>query len=306
MPQARSRSWRTGPGSSPRCRTARAMHRWAASYRVRFRARRSSRDSRVLESAASLNHARGIAALQSPAVSISNLKKSYRVGFLAQGSRPALVDLSLEVQPGEIFGYLGPNGAGKTTTLKILMGLAFADSGSASILGLPLESEGWRHRVGYLPEHPYFYDYLTASEYLDYVGRLFGLEVKERRERARSLLDRVGLASAADISVRRYSKGMCQRLGIAQALLNDPELVFLDEPMSGLDPVGRRLVRELILELRARGRTIFFSTHILSDAEALCDRVALMRSGRLVSIGRLDQILDQGISGVEVLLSGGD
>ena len=244
--------------------------------------------------------------MESPVVSISNLAKSYRVGFLAQGSRPALVDLSLEVRSSEVFGFLGPNGAGKTTTLKILMGLSFADSGRATILGLPLEDPGWRHRVGYLPEHPYFYDYLTATEYLDYAGRLFGLDSRERRERARSLLDRVGLAKAADISVRRYSKGMCQRLGIAQALINDPELVFLDEPMSGLDPIGRRLVRDLILELKARGRTIFFSTHILSDAEALCDRVALVRSGRLVSVGRLDEILEQGIAHVEVLLSGGD
>lgn len=242
----------------------------------------------------------------SPAVSISNLAKSHRVGFLARGSRPALIDLSLDVDPGEIFGYLGPNGAGKTTTLKILMGLSFADSGTASILGLPLADSGWRYRVGYLPEHPYFYDYLTAAEYLDYAGRLCGLAAGVRRERAASLLDRLGLARASDVPLRRYSKGMSQRLGIAQAFINDPELVFLDEPMSGLDPIGRRLVRELILELKGQGRTVFFSTHILSDAEALCDRVALLRAGRLASVGRLDEMLDHGVSHVEVLLGGGD
>ncbi len=238
-------------------------------------------------------------------LNVSNLCKSYPAGFLARGSRPAIVDLSLEVQPGEIFGYLGPNGAGKTSTLKVLMGLSFPDSGSATILGRPLADPGWRHRVGYLPEQPYFYDYLSGAEYLDYIGQLFGQGVAERHERARRLIERVGLKTAADLAVRRYSKGMCQRLGIAQALVNEPELVFLDEPMSGLDPIGRRLVRDLILELRDKGCTVFFSTHILSDAEALCDRVALLRSGRLVSVGRLDEILDQGVSHVEVLLSGG-
>lgn len=241
------------------------------------------------------------------ALTLSRLCKSYRVGFLARGRRIALEDLSLEVHEGEIFGYLGPNGSGKTTTLKILMGLSFAESGTASVFGMPLGDPGWRHRVGYLPEHPFFYDYLTAAEYLDYVGRIFGQSKAVRRERARALLERVRLASVADLPVRRYSKGMCQRLGIAQALMNDPELVFLDEPMSGLDPIGRRLVRDLILELKAQGRTVFFSTHILSDAETLCDRVALLRAGRLTSVGRLDEILaQQSASHVEVVLSGGD
>ncbi len=241
-----------------------------------------------------------------PALCLSNLSKSYRVGFLARGSRPALIDLNLEVQAGEIFGYLGPNGSGKTTTLKVLMGLSFPDRGTARILDRPLDDPRWRQRAGYLPEHPYFYDYLTAAEYLDYVGRLFGYDAAERRHRTSRLLERVGLTAAANVSVRRYSKGMSQRLGIAQALINDPELVLLDEPMSGLDPIGRRLVRDLILELRSRGCTVFFSTHILSDAEALCDRVALLRSGRLVSVGRLDEILTQGVAHVEILLSGGD
>ncbi len=240
------------------------------------------------------------------AVSISNLSKSYGVGFLARRSRQALHNLSLDVHEGEVFGYLGPNGSGKTTTLKILMGLSFAESGTASLLGLPQGDPGWRYRVGYLPEHPYFYDYLTASEYLDYVGQLFGQSKQRRREQARRLLERVRLTNVGSLPVRRYSKGMCQRLGIAQALMNDPELVFLDEPMSGLDPIGRRLVRDLILELKAQGRTVFFSTHILSDAETLCDRVALLRSGRLLSVGRLDEILNQDVSHFEVLLSGGD
>lgn len=243
---------------------------------------------------------------QPPAVLVSSLSKSYATGFLARGRRPALLDLSLSVQPGEIFGYLGPNGSGKTTTLRVLLGLSFPDSGSARILGYDLADARWRSRVGFLPEHPYFYDYLSAAEYLDFVGRLFGQDLALRRERASRLLERVGLAAVADVSVRRYSKGMSQRLGIAQALMNDPELVFLDEPMSGLDPFGRRLVRDLILELKEKGRTVFFSTHILSDAESLCDRVALLRSGRLLNVGRLDEILDQTVSNVEILLSGGD
>jgi ABC-2 type transport system ATP-binding protein len=243
---------------------------------------------------------------QRPALLVSNLSKSYAAGFLARGRRPALVDLNLAVQAGEIFGYLGPNGSGKTTTLKVLMGLSFADSGSAMILGHDLADPSWRSHVGFLPEHPYFYDYLSAAEYLDYVGRLFGLDSTLRRERTSRLLERLGLAAVAHVSVRRYSKGMCQRLGIAQALINDPELVFLDEPMSGLDPFGRRLVCDLILELKTKGRTVFFSTHILSDAESLCDRVALLRSGRLLSVGRLDEILQQSVSEVEILLSGGE
>ncbi|HET7746756.1 MAG TPA: ABC transporter ATP-binding protein, partial [Vicinamibacteria bacterium] len=159
--------------------------------------------------------------------------------------------------------------------------------------------------VGYLPEQPYFYDYLTAAEYVDFAGRLFGLPHDVRRARARDLLSQVGLAGAEDVALRRFSKGMLQRLGIAQALVNDPELVILDEPMSGLDPLGRRAVRDLILDLKARGKTVFFSTHILSDAETLCDRVAVLRGGRMVDTGRLDEILRIDVSHVEVLASGG-
>jgi ABC-2 type transport system ATP-binding protein len=239
-------------------------------------------------------------------LSLSGLSKSYGVGFLARGRRPALVDLDLEVYRGEVFGYLGPNGSGKTTTIKALMGLVFPDKGDGSVLGHALRDPAWRRRTGYLPEHPYFYDYLTPAEYLDYVGRLFSLPAAVRNQRATALLERVGLAPARDVPVRRFSKGMAQRLGLAQALLNDPEFVVLDEPMSGLDPIGRRLVRDVILDLKREGRTVFFSTHILSDAETLCDRVALLRDGRLVKAGRLDEILQRGDSDeLEILASGG-
>ena len=240
-----------------------------------------------------------------PIVVVSGLKKDFRQGFLATRARPVLHDLSFSVARGEVFGYLGPNGSGKTTTLKILMGLIYADAGDVQVLGRPLSERAWRHQVGYLPEQPYFYDYLTASEYLDYAGRIFGLSSAVRRERSRRLLERVGLGAARDVALRRYSKGMAQRMGIAQALINEPELLFLDEPMSGLDPLGRRLVRDLILELKGEGKTIFFSTHILSDAETLCDRVALLRAGRLVKSGRLDEILAPEVSHIEVLVSGG-
>ena len=241
-----------------------------------------------------------------PAVDIRGLEKSFRIGHLRPVRRQALAPLSFSILRGEIFGYLGPNGSGKTTTLKILLGLLFPDRGTATILGHPLESPAWRYRAGYLPEHPYFYDYLTAGEYLDYVGRLFGMRAAVRRERARDLLRLVGLEQSADVPLRRFSKGMTQRVGLAQALINDPELVILDEPMSGLDPLGRRLVRRIILDLKAAGKTVFFSTHILGDAESLCDRVALLRGGKLLKVGALDEILTLDVSHLEVLVSGLD
>jgi ABC-2 type transport system ATP-binding protein len=238
------------------------------------------------------------------ALELRDLKKSYRIGHIRQQLRPVLNGLSLTVPRGEVFGYLGPNGAGKTTTLKILMGLLRPDAGSASVLGRPLADRTWRYRVGYLPENPYLYDYLTAREYLEYVGRLFGLGAGERRSRAARLLEQVGLKRSADVSLRRVSKGMLQRVGLAQALVNDPELVILDEPMSGLDPIGRHLVRRLILELKDAGKTVFFSTHILPDAETLCDRVALLRGGVVVAAGPLNEILSLDVAHMEVLVSG--
>jgi ABC-2 type transport system ATP-binding protein len=239
-----------------------------------------------------------------PAVEIAGLSKSYPYGHIRRRRAPALVGLDLTVGRGEVFGYLGPNGSGKTTTLKILMGLVAPDAGTARLLGRPIADHRAREAVGYLPENPYLYDYLTPDEYLDYVGRLFGLSAAVRRDRGRRLLERVGLQKEARTALRRFSKGMLQRMGLAQALVNEPELVFLDEPMSGLDPIGRRLVREMILELKSAGRTVVFSTHILSDAESLCDRVAVLRAGRLVAVGALDEILRIDVAHMEVLVTG--
>jgi ABC-2 type transport system ATP-binding protein len=239
-----------------------------------------------------------------PALELRDIRKSYRIGHIRQKLRPVLKGLDLTVPRGEVFGYLGPNGSGKTTTLKVLVGLLRADGGDARVLGRPLADRSWRYRVGYLPENPYLYDYLTAREYLEYVGRLFGMSAADRRARATELLARVGMSRAADVALRRFSKGMLQRVGLAQALVNDPELVILDEPMSGLDPLGRHLVRRLILELKDAGKTIFFSTHILSDAETLCDRVALLRDGRVMAAGRLSDILAIDVTHMEVLVGG--
>jgi ABC-2 type transport system ATP-binding protein len=238
------------------------------------------------------------------AISIDNLTKDYQVGFWRKRPYRALDRLSLEVQPGEIFGFLGPNGAGKTTTLKLLMQLIFPSSGRAEILGRPVGDVAARQRIGYLPENPYFYDYLTAEELLEYFGHLFGYSRSDVRARAARLLDRVGIgAERRRQQLRKYSKGMIQRVGIAQALLNDPEVIFLDEPMSGLDPLGRREVRSLILELRDQGRTVFFSSHILADAEALCSRVAVVAGGRLAATGRLSDMLAFEIRGWELVIA---
>jgi len=235
---------------------------------------------------------------------VRGLSKSYRVGHIRQKLRPALVDLDLEVRAGEILGYVGPNGSGKTTTLKILTGLLRPDRGEVTVFGRPLADRSWRRRMGFLPEHPYLYDYLTPTEYLDYAGRLFGLSAATRGERTRHLLGLVGLEESARTPMRRFSKGMVQRVGLAQALVNEPDLLILDEPMSGLDPLGRRLVRDLILGQKRAGRTVIFSTHILSDAETLCDRVAVLRQGRLVSVGTLGEILRPDVTHLEVLAAG--
>ncbi len=211
------------------------------------------------------------------------------------------IALTLEVASGEVFGFLGPNGAGKTTTLKLLMRLVFPTSGRAEILGKPAGDLDVRRRIGYLPEHPYFYDYLTAEELLSYFAGLFGMAGQDRKRRVNALLDEVGIGAERRLQLRKFSKGMLQRVGIAQALLNEPELVIFDEPMSGLDPLGRRDVRALILRLRDRGCTVFFSSHVLSDAEALCSRVAILAKGRLVTAGRLTEMLAFQIRGWEVV-----
>ncbi len=238
------------------------------------------------------------------AIHTEDLTKDYALGFWRKRPYRALDRLTLDVEGGEVFGLLGPNGAGKTTTLKLLLQLVFPTSGRAEILGRPTGDVAVRRRIGYLPENPYFYDHLTAVELLDYFGRLLGLSSADRAARIPRLLDQVGLGAERRLPLRRYSKGMLQRVGLAQALVNEPEVVFLDEPMSGLDPIGRRMVRELILGLRDRGTTVFFSSHILSDAEAACSRVAILAGGRLVSSGRLADLLAFGIKGWEVVVEG--
>jgi len=232
------------------------------------------------------------------------LTKDYALGFWRKRPYRALDRLSLAVPGGEVFGFLGPNGAGKTTTLKLLMQLVFPTSGRAAILGRPVGDLSVKRRIGYLPEHPYFYDYLTAEELLRYFARLFGLSADDARVRAARLLDEVGIGAERRMQLRKFSKGMLQRVGIAQALVNDPELVIFDEPMSGLDPLGRREVRALILRLRDRGCTVFFSSHVLSDAEALCSQVAILAKGRLVATGRLTDMLAFRARGWELVVAG--
>jgi len=231
------------------------------------------------------------------------LEKSYRVGFWRSTVKQALRPLTLAVSEGEIFGYLGPNGAGKTTTLKLLMGLVFPTGGHARILGLPLDDPRMKAQIGFLPEQPYFYDYLTARELLHYYAQLSGVPARERNRRVAAVLARVGLGSVG-LQLRKFSKGMLQRVGIAQAIVHDPKLVFLDEPMSGLDPVGRREVRDLIQSLKEEGKTVFFSTHILSDAETLCDRVAVLNQGELRGIGVVADLANQLSGQVELLWQG--
>jgi len=237
------------------------------------------------------------------AIQTEDLTKDYAVGFWRKRPRRGLDRLTLDVEGGEIFGLLGPNGAGKTTTLKLLMQLIYPTSGSASILGLPIGSLALKRRVGYLPEHPYFYDHLTAEELLRYFAGLFGYAPAERRARVARLLDQVGIGAERRLALGKFSKGMVQRVGLAQVLLGDPEVVFLDEPMSGLDPLGRRDARALILELRKRGCTVFFSSHILSDAEALCDRVAVLARGRLVAEGRVRELVAFEVKGWELIVA---
>jgi len=234
-------------------------------------------------------------------VEAEHLQKTFALGFFRKKVR-AVDDVSFTVEPNEIFGFLGPNGAGKTTTLKMLMGLIFPTRGQARIFGKPIRERAVKERLGFLPENPYFYDYLSGAELLDLMGHLFGLPGAERKKRARALLDRVGLGRAGDLALRKYSKGMLQRLGIAQALVNEPELVVLDEPMSGLDPIGRKEIRDLIVELKREGKTVLFSTHILSDVELICDRVAIVVGGRMRDVGPLKALLSPRLLHTEIVV----
>jgi ABC-2 type transport system ATP-binding protein len=238
------------------------------------------------------------------AIKTEGLTKHYTKGFWRPRPYSALEDLNLQVNQGEVFGFLGPNGAGKTTTLKLLMQLIFPTRGQAEILGRPVGDVSVRRRIGYLPENPYFYDNLTAEELLVYFARVFGHGPREGKARAARLLDEVGIGAERRFQLRKFSKGMIQRVGIAQALINEPEVVFLDEPMSGLDPLGRREVRELILRLRDKGCAVFFSSHVLSDAEALCNRVAVVVKGRMMASGRLSDLLAERARAWELVVSG--
>jgi ABC-2 type transport system ATP-binding protein len=239
-----------------------------------------------------------------PVVEIENLTKDFEVGFWKKRPIRALDNLCLQVKEGEVFGFLGPNGAGKSTTIKLLMHLLHPTSGTARILGQPVDSVAMHQFIGYLPENPYFYDYLTPRELLVYVGRLFGLREPALSKKVEDLIENVGLTHAQNLQLRKFSKGMVQRIGIAQAIINDPQIVFLDEPMSGLDPLGRMDVRRIITSLKARGVTVFFSSHILPDVEALCDRVAILNKGKLQEQGALEEILNVGIEAHDVILSG--
>ncbi len=228
-----------------------------------------------------------------PVVQTSELTKVYRTGFWHNQKIVSLKNCSLTVYQGETFGLLGPNGAGKTTLLKTLLGIVQPTSGRAWLLGSSIGDTKVKQRIGYLPENAYFYDYLTGWEFLQFVAGLFAIPVALQKQRIPLLLDLVGLSNAAakKKQLRQYSKGMLQRIGMAQALINDPEVVFLDEPMSGLDPMGRYQIREIILSLKSQGKTIFFNSHILSDVEKICDRIAILAEGELICTGSLDELL---------------
>ena len=241
--------------------------------------------------------------METPILEFDKVSKSYRT-HLSVRRGWILRDLSFSLKRGEIFGYIGPNGAGKTTSIRLTLGILFPDAGSIRLFGEPAGCVRLKEKIGFLPENPYFYDYLTAEEFLDFFGRLLGMSGPDRRRRIPELLDLVGLGNRADRQLRKFSKGMVQRIGLAQALLNEPELVILDEPMSGLDPMGRRQVRDIILDLKKQGKTVFFSSHILQDAEMICDRVGILDRGRLLSIGPLAEFLSQRVEFWEAWVSG--
>ncbi len=215
----------------------------------------------------------------------------------------ALKDLSLTMEQGEVFGFLGPNGAGKSTTIKCLMGLIKPTSGRATIMGEPISSVTARKQVGFLPENPAFYDYLSAEEYLLFVGHIFKMEEGLLLRRTEEALKQLELWDARKRQIRSYSKGMVQRVGLAQVLIHDPDFYILDEPMSGLDPLGRALVKNIILELKKRGKSVFFSTHITDDVEKVCDRVGVINKGQLLIVDRVDNILQRGIEGYTVVVT---
>jgi len=239
------------------------------------------------------------------AIVVERLTKSYKPAWPWERPSTVLSDVSLSVTQGEIFGFLGHNGAGKTTTMKILMGLLRATSGCFQLLGVSGDNVAVRARIGYLPESPYFYDYLTAEEFLAFYGKLAGLDRETIQKRIPQLLERVSLTEARHRQLRKFSKGMLQRIGLAQAIIHDPELVILDEPMSGLDPIGRKEVRDLILGLRDQGKTVFFSTHIISDVEMICDRVGILARGKMLALGRIEDLVNEHVAqSVEVVCDG--
>lgn len=234
---------------------------------------------------------------------VQNLYKAYKTGFIPRRF-PVLKGITFSVLKSEIFGYLGPNGAGKTTTLKCILGIIFPDSGEISLFGQPHLSLKAKEKIGYLPENPYFYEYLTAQEFLNFYARLFPANRMPSREKINELLHLVGLEKAADLQLRKFSKGMLQRIGLAQALINEPELVFLDEPLSGLDPIGRKELRDVIVNLKNLGKTVFICSHILQDIEMICDRVAIIVAGRIVARGSLPELISEKILFTEITLSG--
>jgi len=237
------------------------------------------------------------------ALKIEDLHKSFKLGFIPK-KKEILKGISLSVEEGEIFGYLGPNGAGKTTTIKCILGLIFPDKGKMEIFGQPHLSLLAKERIGFLPENPYFYDYLTAKEFLNFYGQLFLLKKKEKEEKISHLLQLIGLERSANLQLRKFSRGMLQRIGLAQALINDPSLVLLDEPLGGLDPLGRKEIRDIIIRLKEEGKTVFLSSHILQDIEMICDRVAIIVNGQIISQGALQDLVREKILFTEVILSG--
>lgn len=239
------------------------------------------------------------------ALEIKNLKKSFRSNFAVKVYH-ILKGIDITVEKGEIYGFLGPNGAGKTTTMKCILGIIFPDSGEISILGQPAQRAESRRNLGFLPENPYFYDYLTAEELLVFTGRLFSIPPKKIQERAKELIEMVGLKEKNEIKLRKYSKGMIQRVGLAQALVHDPDFIILDEPFSGLDPIGRKELRDIILSLKNAGKTIFFSSHILQDMEMMVDRVGIIMNGEIKKQGKLSDLISHSVRYYEIVFSGID